>query len=117
MSMLAWGVVAAPGVLGALAGGVGAWHRIDGWQLYVLSGVLASVGVALVSTVVASSGVSSGTGEDSAYDCSVDIVVLEDGSNACATSRQPHAPSMEEQFLEQTILSGTSTDDTYPWFR
>ena len=62
-------------------------------------------------------GGSSGTSEDSTYDCSVDIVILEDGSNACVTPRQPYAPSMEEQFMEQTVLSGNSMDDTYPWFR
>jgi len=110
-------MVAAPAVLGALAGGAGAWHRVDGWQLYVLSGILASVGAALVSTAVIPSDVSSGTGEDSGYDCSVDTVILENGSNACAPSRRPYTPSMEEQFLEQTVLSGGSTDDTYPWFR
>ena len=117
MSMLAWGAVAAPTMLGAIAGGAGAWHRVDGWQLYVLSGILTSVGAWLVSTAVMSSGVSSDTSEDSTYDCSVDIVILEDGSNACVTPRQPYAPSMEEQFMEQTVLSGNSMDDTYPWFR
>lgn len=117
MSMFAWGVVAAPGVLGALAGGVGAWHRVDGWQLYVLSGGVASMGVTLVMLVVSNSWTHSGEDEGTTYDCSVDVVILEDGSNACASEKRYYEPSMEEQFFEQTILSGDFADDTYPWFR
>lgn len=117
MSTVTWAVATVPTVLGIIAGFAGARNRVEGWHLYMLSGGIASMGVTLVMLVVSNSWAHSGEDEGTTYDCSVDVVILEDGSNACASEKRYYEPSMEEQFFEQTILSGDFADDTYPWFR
>ena len=117
MSTVTWAVATVPTVLGIIAGFAGARNRVEGWHLYMLSGGVASMGVTLVMLVVSNSWTHSGEDAGTTSACPVDVVILEDGSNACASEKRYYEPSMEEQFFEQTILSGDFADDTYPWFR
>lgn len=119
MTWVGWALTAVPAVVGAGGAVAGRLHRVEGSALYLLSGVVASLTVFLaVATVEMRNPSEDATDTDEVtYNCAIDVVILEDGTNACAPTQSPHVPSMEEVFADQTVLSGTDGDDRYPWAR
>lgn len=80
--------------LGAVAAALGWWYRVEGWQLYTVCGALSACAVFVIGTAAARNG--GAPTED--VDCSKGaVVILEDGSNACADAKPVGTPVVEAQ--------------------
>ncbi len=81
-------------LFGAVAAARGWWYRMEGWQLYMVCGALAACAAFLIGTAAAR------IGEDVTEDveCTTGaVVILEDGSNACAGAEPVGTPVLEAQ--------------------
>lgn len=129
MSAWLWALTLAPVIVGLCAAGAGRYHGVGDWQLYAVAGLAAAAIAPIVSASTGAFTADSPASEPHEYDCRKEVVILEDGSNACArdsshTLSVDEIPPMLEPSMEESVVSeltsgeySPSNPGTYPWFR
>ncbi len=87
---------------------------------FITAGVIAALGVALVALSAPFMGADTEAQDTGpAYDCRVDIVIAEDGSNLCVENPPPVVESREQRVVDELLQNRDENGDpgTYPWFR